>query len=203
MKKIITMLLLINIIFLSFSVVKLSQAASTLPTIYYDGVKKEFIYSNVENNDLFKNLKEMMPGDTREQEILFKMQNILPNTKAYIKITESVDDKISDFLNIKVYLNDKELVSENNLIEIGDFSSEKQFKINIVASLSENAGNEISDLVYNIEWEFFIQENGEEILDVPQTFDSTNIYPHVISCIISLFIMLILICLLLKNKNKT
>ena len=73
-KKLLVIVIGLNILIAIFLSVKLNQAYSLKPTIYYDGQKKEFTYFNVENKDLFNDLKEIMPGDVKEQEILFKTE---------------------------------------------------------------------------------------------------------------------------------
>ena len=70
MKKIIiTIVLGLSILTLISSTIKITQAYQSEPTIYYNGKNKEIVYFNVKDKDLFPNLKDLMPGDKKEQEI--------------------------------------------------------------------------------------------------------------------------------------
>ena len=75
MKKIKISIILLSIIIFIFSIIKISEAHTTILTLCFDGNKKEISFINDSNGDLFNNLKDIMPGDIREQEILLKLEN--------------------------------------------------------------------------------------------------------------------------------
>lgn len=217
MKKIKIAIILFSIILISFSFIKITQGYSDLPTIYFDGNKKEILFLNANNGDLFNNLKELMPGDKKSQDILFKLNDVKSETKVFLKVTDKSSKKLPDGITIKLYENGKELEEAEDLINIGTFSQDDEVNLSIEVKVDEEVGNEIQDLEYNLNWKFFIQENEENIksennngniknnnddlLEVPYTYDNSNVYIYIIICVIS-FIMMILSIIALKKENK-
>ena len=106
--RILIFILIFSILMIVLSGVKLNQSYSTEPTIYYDGQKKEISFINIKDTDIFRDFKELMPGDRKEQEILFKADNIKKNTKIFLSLANNVDKEILKF--IKIYENDKEIM---------------------------------------------------------------------------------------------
>jgi len=200
MKKKGILLLGLSILIIAFSGIKLNQSYSSLPTIYYDGQEKEFTYFNTNDTDLFSNLKEMMPGDVREQEILLKVDNIKKNTKLFLNVNEKSDNEISEF--IKLYIDNKELKESEEYIELGTFSKDANFILKVVLQLPKELGNEIEDLEYNIDWNILVQEESGDLLEVPQTYDNSNIIIYIILCIVSIIAMLYSMIILIKTRNK-
>ena len=197
-KKIVIIVLGLSILITFFSGMKLNQAYSPLPTIYYDGHKKEFTYFNINNNDLFTNLKEIMPGDVKEQEILFKIDNIRKNTKIFLNINKNIEQKLLQY--IKIYVDNKELIGNEEYIELGAFSKDNEIKLKVVIEVPKEVGNEIENLKYNMDWKLLIQEENEELLEVPQTYDDSNIIIYFIIAIVALCCMIYSILILSKSK---
>lgn len=184
-----------------FCGVELSKAYDVSSTVYYDGNKKEFSLVNVENTDLFTNLKEMMPGDIKEQEILFKLENIKKNTKLFLKINNDEKQEIFKYINMKIYINNVELRKNNEYIELGTFLEDSETMLKVVVEVPREVGNDIQGLQQEISWRIFVQEENSELVEVPKTYDSSNLLFYIIIMIISFIIIIYCVVSLRKNKN--
>ena len=219
MKKVKIIILLFSIILICFSCIKITQGYSNLPTVYFDGNKKEILFLNANNGDLFNNLKELMPGDKESQDILLKFDNINNEIKVFLKVTNRELNELPNGVTINLYENEKKLEQKEDLINLGTFSKDEESNLRVEVEIDEEAGNELQDLEYNFNWQFFIQENEKDInsenntenennentnndlLEVPYTYDNSNIYIYIIICIIS-FIMMVLSIIALKKESK-
>ncbi len=222
MKKIVITILLFSVLIIGFSLTKITQGYDKLPTICFDGNQKEILFINDDEGDLFNNLKDLMPGDRKEQDIILKVENIKTNTKLYLKINDE-DNLLPLGISIKLYKNGNELKPINGLINLGNFSKDEETTLKVLVEVSNEVGNEIQDSKYNINWEIFVQENDEdsnttenisnnpvnnieitenELLEVPYTYDDSNINIYIVICIISFIIMIIAIITFLKENSK-
>lgn len=219
MKKVKIIILLFSIILICFSCIKITQGYSNLPTVYFDGNKKEILFLNANNGDLFNNLKELMPGDKESQDILLKFDNINNEIKVFLKVTNRELNELPNGVTVNLYENEKKLEQKEDLINLGTFSKDEESNLRVEVEIDEEAGNELQDLEYNFNWQFFIQENEKDInsenntenennentnndlLEVPYTYDNSNIYIYIIICIIS-FIMMVLSIIALKKESK-
>ena len=222
MKKIVITILLFSVLIIGFSLTKITQGYDKLPTICFDGNQKEILFINDDEGDLFNNLKDLMPGDRKEQDIILKVENIKTNTKLYLKINDE-DNLLPLGISIKLYKNGNELKPINGLINLGNFSKDEETTLKVLVEVSNEVGNEIQDSKYNINWEIFVQENDEdsnttenisnnpvnnieitenELLEVPYTYDDSNINIYIVICIISFIIMIIAIITFLKENKK-
>lgn len=212
MKKLLTIITFLTILIIIFWGTKLIQAQSTTPTICYDGNYKEISFINDNGTDLFKNLKEIMPGDVKEQTILFKAKNIKKETKVFLVINGDVNKEFKKYISIKVFKDNKELKNNGEYIELGTFSKDEEFNLSVIVEVSNETGNEINDIELNIDWKIFIQEtdrnintnNGnndgiQDIIEVPVTKDNSNINVYIIVFILSGITTVILIVLLSKK----
>ena len=229
MKKIIILILLLSILIMSFSLVKVTQGYSQIPTIYFDGNKKEISLINDNDGDLFNNLKDLMPGDKRTQNILLKLDNINTDTKLFLKITDNEDNELPQGVTIKLYQDDDELEQNEEFINLGTYSKDKNINLKVVVEVSNEIGNEVQDLELNFSWKIFIQENEEnnsndtvnniignvddknsrndeiikdDLHEVPYTYDDSNINVYIIICIISFISMFCSIIALIKEHFK-
>ena len=226
MKKITIVVSLLSILIMGFSLIKVTQGHSQIPTIYFDGSKKEISLINDNNGDLFNNLKELMPGDERTQNILLKLDNINTDTKVFLKIVDKEDNELPQGVTIKLYQNDDELEKTEQFINLGTYSKDKTVNLKVVVKVSNEIGNEVQDLEQNFNWKIFIQENEEsntnstvnnvtsnvddnnssnkeiiedELFEVPYTYDNSNINIYIIICIISFITMICSIRALIKE----
>lgn len=229
MKKIIITILLFSILITIFSLTKITQGYNNLPTICFDGKQKEILFINDDKGDLFNNLKDLMPGDKKQQDIILKVENIKADTKLYLKI-DSGDNELPLGVNIKLYENNSELKPINGLINLGTFTKDEEITLKVLVEVSNEVGNEVQDLKHNVNWEIYVQENDEtdntntsgnntidnitnnsgseieisedELIEVPYTYDNSNITTYIIICVISFVIMIIAIILLTRENNK-
>ena len=197
--RILIFILIFSILMIVLSGVKLNQSYSTEPTIYYDGQKKEISFINIKDTDIFRDFKELMPGDRKEQEILFKADNIKKNTKIFLSLANNVDKEILKF--IKIYENDKEITINNEYVNIANLYNDGIIKLKIVVEIPKEIGNEIEEQKGNIEWNILIQEENDELINVPNTYDENNIILYFAIIGICLIVMIYSI-IELKNIKK-
>lgn len=199
MKKIIYVIIIFCFILIILSSSKISKAYKNIPTICYDGLKKEIVFFNANGTDLFKNFKELMPGDKKEQHILLELDNINKKTKILLKNNFNNNSYLNLF-KIIIYIDNIRVEPKNDYIEIGQYEDDKKINIKVIIDIPNDLSTEINDNI-NIDWEFLVQEDENEIFEVPKTYDNTNINIWIILCIISFIISCIsLICI--KNINK-
>lgn len=203
MKKIKNIFLLFLTFVVVLSSVRLTYSFNNEKTLYYDGNKKEIKYFNLSDKDLFSSFKNLMPGDIKEETIKFKMSNIDSNTNLYINIKENISS--INYLNFKIYKNDT-LIFDNKkdeqpeLIDLGKFNKDSNFDLKLKLEISKETGNEIQDLKLNLKLNFIIEENGEQI-EVPSTYDDSNIIINLFVMIISLITLLIMLFKVKKENS--
>ena len=129
-----------------------------------------------------------MPGDKKEQEIILKADNIKNNTKFFLEFNEGNSSFILDYITI--FLEDKELLKNQNIIELANASKDFEVKLKIIVDVPKEAGNEIEDQVYSMDWNILIQEEDSELINVPNTYDNTNIVLYFCMFFISVFVMI-------------
>ena len=100
---------------------------------------------------------------------------------------KEIDKNILQY--IKIYAGDKNLLKDEEYIELANFSSDGELKIKLVVDVPIEAGNELDDLKYGMDWNILIQEENGELIDVPNTYDDTNILLYIIVCILSILVM--------------
>lgn len=166
-------------------------------TLYYDGNTNKFTYINSNNTELFSSFKDLMPGDTREESILFKGDNIKDGSILYIYMPES---EILDYITVNVYENDKLLVTNPSDEEIlKKLNKHEEFKIKMELKVDEEATNEIEGATKNLGIAFLIKNDKGETIN-PQTSDNFKLYLYVGIMIIS--IIGIILVIILKRKKK-
>lgn len=197
------LLILICVVIMLFSASKLSYALSPNPTIVYDGLTNDFNFFNVDNNDLFYNFKELVPGDTKEEIINIKVNNISEKRSLYLTVNYQ-NKRILDNINITVYADDNIILDNDSIksdyIKLKTFDNSGKLKLKIKVEVPVFAGNELSDLSQSIRWDLFIENENGDKFKIPSTIDDSNIYTYVLIFIIT-FIALIFI-LILENKDR-
>ena len=138
-----------------------------------------------------------MPGDTREESILFKGDNIKDGSILYIYLPES---EILDYITVNVYENDKLLVTNPSSEEIlKKLNKHEEFEIKLELKVDEEATNEIEGATKNLGISFLIKNDKGETIN-PQTSDNFKLYLYVEIMIIS--IIGIILVIVLKRKKK-
>lgn len=202
MKKKLALAIILGIsIFLSILYgTKLNQAYSPLPTVYYDGQKRAFTYLNVNHKDLLPSFKEIMPGDVKEQKILLKFGKIKRKTKIFLNVNKDTNSDVLQYM--KLYIDDKEISFNDEYILLGTFTKEAQSTLKVVFALPKEVGNEIANVNKAFQWNMLVQEENGELLEVPQTYDDSNIIIYFIIFALSLVAILYSIAVLIHHKEK-
>ena len=177
----ILILLILLIVLFSFSWETLAFLNSK--TLYYNGNTNKFSYINTNNTELFDSFKELMPGDTAEESILFKGTNIKEGSTLYIEVK---DDEILDFVNVEVY-EDENLVTSNPTNEtiLKALNKNEEFEIKLKLKVDENVGNEIDNLEKKLNISFVIKNPNGDVIS-PKTGDSSRLLINLIIMVISL-----------------
>lgn len=192
--------IIIFLVLLSMSIGNITKAYSNENTLYYDGNKKELIYFNKKDKEVFDQFKNLMPGDEKEQEIIIEANNINTKTDLYLKITEKF--AFSEYLDIKLYKNNKELTNlegKTGIIKIHTFNKDEKITLKLKVTIKEELGNEIEDKKSNFKWTFMVQE--KELIDVPYTYDSSNLLINLIILFLSLIAIVIILFDLITRKR--
>ena len=177
----ILILLILLIVLFSFSWETLAFLNSK--TLYYNGNTNKFSYINTNNTELFDSFKELMPGDTAEESILFKGTNIKEGSTLYIEVK---DDEILDFVNVEVY-EDENLVTSNPTNEtiLKALNKNEEFEIKLKLKVDENVGNEIENLEKKLNISFVIKNPNGDVIS-PKTGDNSRLLINLIIMVISL-----------------
>lgn len=205
MKKVKLLTLIIFTVILVYSVIEGSLSYSNKESLVYDGNSKTFTYINLNKEDLFVDLKGLMPGDKKTQVLNINLNNINNNNKMYIRILK--DNDILDKINFKIYKdskvifdNKKDIDNYNYLINIYKDGDLKKFSIILDLEVPTYIGNEIQDIKSNLEWIFLVEDEGN-YSEVVQTAVIDRSVIYIITSILSLLIIILLIKSI-EKENK-
>lgn len=179
------------------------------PTILYDGNEKSLTVLNTEGSDLFVNMKDLMPGDSRVQEVSLQAKNLKDTTSIWLKADcDAETAQALEQLTISVYIDDKLISSgpvgeSTNLysgVELYEFSDDKTVQMSIELNVPVQVGNELVDAQKHLHWTFTIQDESGTVVVPPQTGEKSN----VMWLLILMFISCIgIICIkVIPKKNK-
>lgn len=158
-------------VLLLFSGIELTFAFSSLPAVCYDGKEKELVIQNTWETDLFREFKNLVPGDIVTQSILLQFDNISRKTNLYLRAEASDGSGLPENIMLKVYVADR-LISESDLnsqdtlkenTPLYEFTQSEEVEIKAVLEIPTEIGNEIADRKKEIRWIFTVQEE-----DVPE-----------------------------------
>jgi len=168
---------------LCLGVVGVALADDNTPTVVLNG--EDFTLENVNpgTTDLFKNLKDLMPGDQAEQQIKVEARNIKgeweifvfaqkcdnsqqakdyvtlmsaeKNGKKLVTLTATASDgtNLSDLTVIPK--TESEILIPNDCISLGEFSSGTKKTIDLDLLIDIEAGNELKNLTAAVDWIFY------------------------------------------------
>lgn len=203
MKKVKAILLIVAVFILFISSANLILAKVNDKSIIYNGRTKSFSYYNISKNDLFTNFKELMPGDSKKETILFKTENINSNTTLYAKFI-SIGGIPNNDIMFRIYRDDKLIHDDylykdvNELINLTEFSKDATTKLTFELYVPTSVSNEVSDLSVNAKFDFIIKEEGSENTINPKTYDDISIY--IVMFALSLISIIVI---LLYNKKES
>jgi len=167
---------------LSLGIGVLAFSQSSTPTVTLNGNTRAFEFSNVADpvpghehagNNLFADLKNVMPGDTAEQKIKVRAANIGSQTATIrLRVEPALYDSqpeltllrnaYEDLLrneNIKLEVyNGSTLLSSDTLgtgVSLGSFSNNQEKELTVRLAVDKKAGNELAGLHAEIDWVFY------------------------------------------------
>ncbi len=182
MKRSRLIILLLSCLLFIYSSVQMSLAFGREPGVIYDGKEKAFSFVNTEETDLFREFKDVIPGDVLTQKIKIYCQNISSPTKLFLK--SSIDDAVDlpDDITLTVYSGEN-IISHgsadtvnglDDYVLLGTFSDDGEMQLCVVLTVPTSIGNEISYVEKNIDWHFAVQvlNEDEKPIVLPETGDT-------------------------------
>ena len=203
------MILLLSCVIFVYAGIQVTLALGRDPGVLYDGKKEAFTFINTEETDLFREFKDVIPGDVLTQKIKIYCQNISSTTKLFLRA--SIDDNVDlpEDITLTVYSGEN-IISHgaadtvnglDDYVLLGTFPKDGEMELSVVLTVPTSIGNEISYVEKNIDWQLAVQVLGEdkEPIAPPQTGDDNVVCQYVIImaiCIIACFFAL-------KKRGKT
>ncbi len=143
------------------------HVSAATPTIKFSGEEASVTFENVNDTDLFQGFKGVMPGDTREQDLLLKSKPAEREASFYLKA--ECDDETRELLKdvtLKIEA-EGQTVLESGLvfdqIKLGTVEGKGEMPIKLTAQFPLSLGNEIAEREMHIKWHITVQEDGKEI----------------------------------------
>lgn len=198
----------LRILIVAALVIALSAGAGILafsqtsdPTVTLNGSTQAFEFSNTvgAENDLFVNMKNVMPGDTIEQQIVVRATNI-GNQTAQISLrvepplaeTQQRNGSGNDYeellnndnVKLNVY-NGGTLLSSDTLgtgVSLGGFDNNQSRMLTVRLVVDKKAGNELAGLQGEVDWVFYGEVTGGggyiPDIEIPETEVPTGPLPE-------------------------
>ncbi len=193
MKKIRKALSLLLALVMAFSLVCFTAAASEdVPTVIYDGREEEFRFENVEvyehteegahdhpqNVDLFRDMKDVFPGDVYAETIKVGVENLGgKSVKLYLR-AENPNEDFETLMGAGneaapvLWVQYDDVVYNAKLgegIQLGKFRSNKdEAEITVTLEFPLEAGNELQGLIAEIDWVFTAEVYATGDIDDPE-----------------------------------
>ena len=166
-----------------------SLANGNQPTVTYDHKEKGFIFDNVtkvEGNEypnLFTELAELMPGDSRDQDIRVQVKNLTSGTAyMYLRTEDMWADKpqeitqteadayaaLKEQITLTVKQGDK-VLAEGDLskgVLLGKLRSNDKVDLNVTVEVPLEMGNEFQNFHGEIGWVFTAEYHNDPVKPV-------------------------------------
>lgn len=185
MKILRTFLLSLCVLGIGFSCLGLAGAysASQNPTLVYDGSAHTLTVLHADDTDLFPDFKDLMPGDTRTQEITLKAQQLDGDATLWLK-AEDGDDTAQrlQHVTLSIYAGDRLVASGSAAgndalqrgVELYQFHQDQSVALRVQLTVSTQAGNELAGTQQPLQWIFTVQDTSGSNPIPPQTGDSSQ-----------------------------
>lgn len=183
--------------------------------------KDDRLYYDTDSFDeaIFMHHDDMVPGKVYVDELL--IENKTKTTyNLYLKVNNVEQDELADELidniEMEIYLDDELIyngyargldysgsgINLQDAILIGKYKRNSESKLTVYTKLSDEYTNINNRAIGQIEWEFYASYEKQVIPVIPDTSD--NIFPYVITLVISslLFIMLIMFIPYIRKKEN-
>lgn len=143
-------------------------AATSDPAVIFNGRTEEFEFVNAlpfgsnTEPDLFVNMKDMMPGDSVTQEITVGTRNIGSDTVRMYLRSENPNEDYTTLLEtygkwVDFTVKNGRATITGNLergVMLGSFRNDQKNTLTVSLSIDPEAGNEIENLIAEIDWIF-------------------------------------------------
>ena len=181
-----------------------SLANGNQPTVTYDHKEKGFIFDNVtkvEGNEypnLFTELAELMPGDSRDQDIRVQVKNLTSGTAyMYLRTEDMWADKpqeitqteadayaaLKEQITLTVKQGDK-VLAEGDLskgVLLGKLRSNDKVDLNVTVEVPLEMGNEFQNFHGEIGWVFTAEYHNDPVKPVgPPALSSADHYAYMV-----------------------
>ena len=181
-----------------------SLANGNQPTVTYDHKEKGFIFDNVtkvEGNEypnLFTELAELMPGDSRDQDIRVQVKNLTSGTAyMYLRTEDMWADKpqeitqteadayaaLKEQITLTVKQGDK-VLAEGDLskgVLLGKLRSNDKVDLNVMVEVPLEMGNEFQNFHGEIGWVFTAEYHNDPVKPVgPPALSSVDHYAYMV-----------------------
>lgn len=181
-----------------------SLANGNQPTVTYDHKEKGFIFDNVtkvEGNEypnLFTELAELMPGDSRDQDIRVQVKNLTSGTAyMYLRTEDMWADKpqeitqteadayaaLKEQITLTVKQGDK-VLAEGDLskgVLLGKLRSNDKVDLNVTVEVPLEMGNEFQNFHGEIGWVFTAEYHNDPVKPVgPPALSSVDHYAYMV-----------------------
>ena len=142
----------------------IALAADNRPTVIFDGKTNTFSFRNTTETDLFSSFKEIMPGQTKTQQIILQGENLQEAVSFYLRAdTHESDRQALEPLVLTVRKNGNDIetnAATNSLLEnvfLGTFEKDGTVILEVELKVPTSVGNELADASATIQWIFTAQ----------------------------------------------
>lgn len=203
----------------------LAYRAGDTPAVLYDGAARTLTILNAPNGDLFVGMKDLMPGDTRVQQIALQAQNLQGSAALYLRAScDDVTAQALEPLTLTVYADGKMLDSGpaggsdtlKNGVLLYRFDGDGTTALRVELQVPETVGNELAATQHGLQWIFTLQEadaaaaqdaaapgGADTVRLVPQTGDRTPLALWQAMFCLSAAVLVLLLAAGRRARKKT
>lgn len=201
-----------------------ARSFADAPSIAYDGNAHQLTVSGATGSsgepDLFPAFKDLMPGDTRDQQIEIRATGVKSQVRVFVRAV--VDHETADMLS-PITLTAAGDSSAGWLqvgtpgsvfahpTQVATFTGDGSTVLNLRLSVPTTVGNELADANKTIRWEITAEDDGEKIPVQPAGSKSPGLFGlaatgdstlTLLLMLLTLAIIAFIAALLLSRRNK-
>lgn len=180
--------------------------------VIYEGQAEKFVFIP-ESTDLFRNFKNLYPGDSVTQQITFR-NNCDTDVAVYLR-AEAVDKEYCDFLDnmiLTVSENGGTVISFSKASEqgslkdnmlIGELAPNENTDLNITLDIDRLMDNDCQDMTGKVRWIFSVVEKEKTVtFDKPDSIETGDSRKSIITAAIVLLVISLSAAIILNKKRK-